>query len=136
MALGEWSLFSWKSKATAEKEREEYAKWAFPHGQSQRDKLEALFGEVNPKEKTQFMMMGFLTCKELYERFLEKTGTSDSAVFSLLNKEKRYKQIIRKKDMPMYIALVLADADYGEQCEYPPAKVVLEKIQELKERIN
>ena len=121
MALGEFSIFTWKSRATQEREQEEYALWAFPHGQKQRDNLEKLLLEVYPKETVPTTLIPFLTCKELYESVLKKAGSRDLAVETLINNVKKYKQIIKKKNMTTYIALVLADADIDELCEYPSA---------------
>jgi len=131
MALGEFSMFSWKSKETREKEQKQYSKWAFPHGDEQRVKLQALFRELRPKEKNEFLMMGYLTCKELYEGYLEKFGNRDEALDYMVNEEKRYKQIINKKDMTTYLAVVLADAEIDENCEYPSVDVIRKSIQDL-----
>jgi hypothetical protein len=49
----------------------------------------------------------------------------------MLNEIKRYNQLIRPKEMPMYLALVLADKELDERCEYPPIDVIKAKIQEL-----
>ena len=134
MALGEFSLFSWKSRATQEREQEEYAKWAFPFGEKQRERLEALLLAVFPKESVTATLISFLTCKELYEGVLKKSDSVDDAVNTLINKHKRYKRILRKKDMPSYIALVLADADVDENCEYPDADEIREQAQEIEKR--
>lgn len=119
MALGDLSLFSWKNKEQREREQEEYNEWAFPHGDEQRKNFEKLLGELYPKGERPFAMMGFLTCKELYERYLKKFKSSEQAVDYLLNEEKRYKNIIRKNEMPKCLALVLADAQVDESCVYP-----------------
>ena len=134
MGLGEIQLLTWKSKATQQKEAEEYEKWAFPYGQAQRDALQKLLFAVYPKASLPETLIPFLTCKELYEDFLNKHGSSDAAVDVMINKQKKYKSVIKKKDMTTYIALVLADASIDEQCEYPAAedifakKGVLEKL--------
>ena len=131
MALGDYTLFQWKSKETREREQKEYAVWAFPHGQEQRDNLEALMRELSPKGQTSFMLMGFLTCKELYERYLKKTESSEQAVDILINKEQSYKNIIKKNEMTTCIALVLADAEVGENCKYPSVEDIRERIKTL-----
>ena len=131
MALGEFTLFSWKSKDTQEKEQEEYAKWAFPYGETQREKLQALLLSVYPKESIPTTLIPFLTCKELYEGILKKAGSQEEALDTMINKQKKYKRIIKKKDMVTYIALVLADAGIDEQCEYPDANEIIERAKEL-----
>ena len=131
MALGEYHLFTWKSKATQEKEQETYEKWAFPYGQQQRDNLQKLLLEVYPKESVPTTLIPFLTCKELYESVLTKAGSRDGAVDLMINKQKKYKQILKKKTMSTYLALVLADADIDEQCEYPTAEEIKKRALEL-----
>ena len=131
MALGEYTLFTWKSKATQEKEQEEYARWAFPYGEKQRENMQNLLLSLYPKESIPTTLIPFLTCKELYEGVLKKSASRDEALDVLINKQKKYKRIIKKKDMTMYIALVLADADIDERCEYPAADVIRTRAQEL-----
>jgi len=131
MALGDFNLFSWKSKAAREKESREYEQWAFPYGAKQREKLTALMSELCPKEPPEFMLMSFLTCKELYGNCLEKTGSSRDAIEILVVREKKYKNIIKKTEMTRYIALVLADAKIDENCEYETAQEIQARISEL-----
>jgi hypothetical protein len=66
-----------------------------------------------------------LTCRELYEDVC-KNSPSDVAVDKLLNDMKKYKRIIKKKDMPTYLTLVLANARLGEDLEYPTADEIRE----------
>ena len=131
MALGEYTLFTWKSKATQEKEQSEYAKWAFPYGEEQREKLQALLLSVYPKESIPTTLIPFLTCKELYEGIMKKSASREEALDIMINKQKKYKRIIKKKDMATYIALVLADSEIDEQCEYPSVEEIREHAQEI-----
>ena len=131
MALGEFQLFQWKSKATQQTEMEQYEKWAFPRGGKQRENLQALLLSIFPKGSVATTLIPFLTCKELYEGLLKKTGGRESAVDTLINTQKKYKRIINKKEMPIYIALVLADANVDDSCEYPTAEEIRAHTQEL-----
>ena len=131
MALGEYAIFTWKSKSTQEREQEEYDKWAFPYGEKQRDKLQELLLSVYPKESIPTTLIPFLTCKELFEGIRKKSASREEAIDVLINKQKKYKQILKKKDMTTYIALVLADADVDERCEYPAADEIRERAREL-----
>ena len=133
MALGEFSLFQWKNKEAREREQKEYSEWAFPHGPDQRKNLEALMRELRPRERVEFMLMGFLTCKELYERYLKKLETKEKTLYYMIHEEKKYKQIIEKKDMTTHLALVLADAEVDEQCVYPSADEIRASIKEIDE---
>jgi len=135
MALGDFNLFTWKSRATQEKEREEYALWAFPFGQKQRDNLEALLSEVYPKVAVSMTLVPFLTCKELYERSLKKTGSTDAAIKDLMVSQRKYKMVVKSKDMATYIACVLADAEIDELCQYPSADYIRERARELENHL-
>ena len=131
MALGEYSLFTWKSKAAQESEQEEYAKWAFPFGENQRENLEALLLSLFPGKSVPETLIPFLTCKELYEGTLKKCGSGEKALDVLINKQKNYKQIVKKKELTTFLALVLADAKVGEDCVYPGIDKIREHILEL-----
>ena len=131
MALGEYSIFTWKSRATQDREQEEYEKWAFPYGAAQREKLQALLRSLYPKESIQATLIAFLTCKELYESALRKSSSSEDATDLLINKQKSYKRIIKKRDMAVYISLVLADAAIDAQCEYPGIETIREHAQRI-----
>ena len=130
MALGKNHMFSWKSKGTWEKEQTEYEEWAFPYGQKQRDNLQALLLEVFPKETVPTTLIPFLTCKELFG-MARKSMSPDMAVDTLINSQKKYKRIIRQKEMPTYVAFVLADAEIDENANYPSADEIRARAVEL-----
>jgi len=133
MALGEFKWFQWKSKKQLEKEAQQYAAWAFPHGDIQREKLTALFKELKPKEAVEIILASFLTCKELYEDALEDSESREDAVKRSMNSIRGYSQLVKKDDATMYLAVVLADADIDELCEYPSVEEIRVRIQELNE---
>ncbi|SHH82999.1 hypothetical protein SAMN02745823_01088 [Sporobacter termitidis DSM 10068] len=124
MALEDYHLFTWKSKAQQEQEQVDYEKWAFPYGQKQRDNLVKLMLEVFPKENEATTLIPFLTCKELFGKLCKTPDMFDYAIGKMLTDVKKYKRVIRKKEMPLYVALVVADARIGEDCEYPSAQQV------------
>jgi len=136
MALGEFRIFQWKTKAERQKDQEEYAAWAFPYGQKQRENLEALLLAVLPKETIPSALVSYLTCKELYKKVLGKPDGDEEVVVRLAQAQMQYKQIIRKKDMSTYSALVLADAEIDELCEYPSADQIRERAQEIENKVN
>ena len=131
MALGEYQIFTWKSKAAQQSEQEAYEVWAFPYGEKQREALQKLLFDIFPKETVPTTLIPFLTCKELFESVLKKAVSLDGAIDTMINKQKKYKQIIKKKNMTTYLALVLADAAVDERCEYPEAEAVLARVMEL-----
>jgi len=129
--LGENAIFSWKSKNVQKQEAVAYEKWAFPYGEEQREKLEALLAEMFPKDKIANVLIPFLTCKELFEQVLKNHVTEEATIKHLINKVKKYKMVVRKKEMPTYIALVLADRRLDESVQYQTADEVRAKAQEI-----
>ncbi|MCF0121240.1 MAG: hypothetical protein HUJ65_06335 [Oscillospiraceae bacterium] len=125
--LGDIPWLSWKSKSAQEKESEEYEKWAFPYGQPQRDKIEAILKELLPKEKPQIALIAFLTCKEIFGRSYTGDGMYDYALKRTKKDVKRYKTFVRKKDAPKYVALAVADVMITSDLEYPS----MEKLQRI-----
>ena len=136
MALGEFKLFQFKSKKQREKEEREYALWAFPYGDLQKENLAALIQELIPKISVPLGLASFLTCKELFENTLEDSQSRDDAIDKMLNVIKSYSQLINKAEMPMYLALVLADAEVDEDCRYPAPDEMRASIQELEDLIE
>ena len=124
MALGEWNVFSWKSKSQQQQDQDDYEKWAFPYGQKQRERLVKLLLELFPKENEATTLIPFLTCKELFEKICKTPDMADTAISKMLNDVKKYKRIIRKKDMPTYVALVVADSRIDAECDYPTAQQI------------
>lgn len=118
MALGEFNFAIWKSKEQVKNEEEEYAQWAFPYGPQQREKLLKLMLEVFPKESEPSTLIPFLTCKELYSKICKTPDLADYAIGKMIEMQK-YKRLIRKQDMPYYVALVVADSRIDENLEYP-----------------
>ncbi|MCL2819580.1 MAG: hypothetical protein FWD38_01920 [Oscillospiraceae bacterium] len=131
MALGEFRLFQFKSKKTIREENRVYADWAFPYGDNQKENLLELISKLNPKLPQKLALVSFLTCKELYENALEKSESSDAAVENMLLVLKGYNELIKKKEMPFFLALVIADTKVDMSCEYPPAEDVQKLIDEF-----
>ena len=136
MALGEFRLFQFKSKKQQEQEARQYAEWAFPFGELQRENLTNLVKDLVPKASVPICLASYLTCKELYEDVLENSESSEIATEKMLRSIKNFGQLIKAKEMPLYLALVLADANVDETCEYPPAEEVKKRIQELEDIRN
>jgi hypothetical protein len=136
MALGDLSIFSWKSRKKQSNEAAEYEIWAFPHGSAQREKLQALLLEVFPKETAATALITFLTARELFEGFCKAPDLEDYAIDRMLNGVKKYKHIIRKKEMPLYVALVLANARIDADINYPTADDIRAKATQLERLID
>ena len=132
-------LFTWQSAADRKREQAAYEKWAFPYGEKQRDNLKSLLETVF-KKNDGFILFNFLMCKEMYDDALEDNESRDLAISALINKRKNNRlQIIKQlkpKEWLLYIALVLADKNVDESCEYPTAEQIIAKAQELQNDEN
>ena len=133
MANGILGWFEFKSKETVEREQAEYAKWAFPYGEKQRENLQTLLLSLYPKKKKALpiMLMGFLSYKELYQNAVKTATSYEDIIKSLIKGHKRYRNLIDNKDLTTYIAIVLADAGIDERCEYPGVDEIGEKALEF-----
>lgn len=126
-------MFQIKSKSQREQEEKDYAVWAFPYGDMQKEKLTALIKELLPKTHAQIGLVAFLTCKEIFEKTLENSESREAAVYKTINDTNSYSQLIKSKEMPTYLALVLADADIDENCEYSSVDELRDSIQKISE---
>jgi len=141
MALGDIKFLQFKSKEQMEKERVEYEDWAFPYGEKQKAALISRLKELKPKESDSILLISFLTCKELYGKVMKKTKTEGEAdaetekatIKTLIDEANKYKQLLRKNDLSMHIAMTIADAAVDENCEYPTADELRKHMQEIDE---
>ena len=124
--------FVWKSKAEREQEAEEYAEWAFPYGEQQRENLAALMKAVFPKSEASLNMVKFLSCRELYEKELRRARQRDVAIDGMLNNVKKIRGILKENEMAVFMALVLANAEVDKDVEYPSAQFILTHADELR----
>lgn len=120
MALGDINFLSWKSKSQQEQDIIDYEKWAFPYGEEQKNALTKLMHEVFPKENKSATLISFLTCKELFLKICKTPSLCDYSVGKMIEM-KKYKRLIRKKEMSRFVAIVVADYRVDENLEYPTA---------------
>ena len=125
------SFLGFKSQAEIKRQQEEYNIWAFPYGEPQRLALEARMKEILPKEPPQFLMFGYLTCKEFYDKDLEKDDSGEFDIVKFKTMLKKRRNVVDQKHVHIYIALVQADKMIDEKCEYPPANEIMEQAERL-----
>ena len=125
------TFLGFKSQAEIKKQQEEYGIWAFPYGQQQRTALEERLKELLPKESLQFLMFGYLTCKEFYEMYTAQEDFIEFDIKKFGEVLKKRRNVINRKHIHIYIALVLADKQVDEKCEYPPASEIMEHAERL-----
>ena len=119
------TFLGFKSQAEIKKQQDEYNIWAFPYGQQQRTAIEARLKELLPKESPQFLMFGYLTCREFYEKYMEQSDTGEFDIVKFSEMLRKRRNVINRKHVHVYIALVLADKNINENCEYPPANEIM-----------
>ena len=117
-----------KEKIEVKRQPVDYEKWAFPYGSNQRNAMEKLVREVYPGVSMGVVMMGFLTCKEIYEKADQSDITFDEMADYLINSTKEYRSLIKKHEMPRCVAFVLIDSQIDENLNYPTATQMREII--------
>ena len=116
-----------KSKKEIEFETAEYSKWAFPHGETQRENLMVLLKGLFPKQDSALVLVSFLSARELYEEACHELKDRQAAAMKLLGKRNYFKYGIKKGEMPVYLTLVLADEEVGEDGVYPSLGEIIAK---------
>ena len=137
MGLMEW--FTVKTPAQRQKELIAYARWTFPHGMGQREKLLAILKELIPEERPDMAMTMFLLGREGYqgkdmEQHQElvakgRRARLESAYWKL------HSQLPRKlrKLISRYLALIEADDKVGSDLNYPTISQLQKAAAELEE---
>ena len=133
MAKDPFNLFRFRSKKQQEKEMREYAAWAFPYGQAQRERIANLLSQLVPKEDAAIAMVIFLTGKEAFcdregdwEEGVERNPLLDAA-----DALRRSGMRVNKQHVPLYLALILADSQVDEELRYPEAGELLDMARKL-----
>lgn len=138
MGFADW--FTYKSAKQRAKEEKLYARWAFPYGEAQREKLTQLMQELMPQENPKAAMAVFLIGREAYlgsyhedPEDLQERQESEKmeALDRILDKQLfgRYRKL-----QPYYKALILADAQVDETLNYPGAEELRRRAEELKKK--
>lgn len=137
-AFSDW--FIYKSPKQRAREEKQFARWAFPYGDAQQEKVRQTICQMLPKEDPRAGLAVFLIGREAYrgafnadpEDLAERTEqekmedldrTLDKQLFG------RYRKYI-----PYYKALILADLDVDETLNYPSAEELCRRAEELKEK--
>lgn len=120
-------LLRFRSKKQQKKEMEAYAAWAFPHGPRQQEKVRALLAQLLPGEDTTIAMVIFLLGKEA---FWDKDGRWEDEerepVQDAARALRRSGMRVKAQDIPLYLALILADSRVDGELSYPTAEALRE----------
>lgn len=135
MGFAEW--FSFKSAKQREKEAKLFARWAFPYGEAQREKVTQIMKELMPKEDSKAAVCVFLMGRQAY------LGAFDADPEDLKERteEQRLKALDRvlntqlfgryRKMLPYYTVMVLADAQVDETLNYPSVEELRSRAEAL-----
>lgn len=135
-SIADW--FSFKTAKQRAREEKMYARWAFPYGDAQREKLMRIFRELMPKEDPQIAMAVFLIGRQAYRGSFQDDAedlaerTEEDRIAALDNQLQnqlfgRYKLMI-----PYYKALIMADDKVDENLNYPSAEELRRMAEKLK----
>lgn len=130
--MGFESWFKFTSKKEEEKQQHEYEAWSFPYGPEQRATVERLLRELVPQENAQLALMLYLTGRDTYrdkkERFNGDKTACRTALHKLLARQLRGRYA---QELPLFEALIFADANASSAEDYPAAEALRQRAAEL-----
>lgn len=131
-------MFMFKSAKQRAKEEKMYARWAFPYGDAQKEKVSQIVRELLPKEDPKAALALFLMGRQAY-RGSYKDDAEDLAERTEEDKMHDLDRMLEsqlfgryKKMTPYYKALVLADLEVDETLNYPSVEELRRRAEELK----
>ena len=138
MGFGEW--FTFKSAKQRAREEKQFARWAFPYGEAQKEKIAAIIKDLLPKEDPRSAMAVFLMGRQAYrgsfkddpEDLAERTDADKMAALDKMLAQQLFGRY--KKFIPYYKVLVLADLDVDERLNYPSAGELRRRAEESMRR--
>ena len=133
--IAEW--FTFKTAKQRARDERNYARWAFPYGDAQREKVTALIVELLPKEDPKAALSIFLMGRQAYrgsfrddpEDLAERTEQDKMAALDQILQTQLFGRY--KKYIPYYKVLVLADLSVDENLNYPTAEELRHQAEEL-----
>ena len=133
--IAEW--FSFKSPKQRAREQKQYAKWAFPYGDAQKEKIFQLVQELLPKEDPKSAMAVFLIGRQAYrgafnddpEDLAERTEEKKLRALDYQLSQQLFGRY--KKFIPYYKVLILADDQVDETLNYPSVEELRRRAEEM-----
>ena len=122
--MGLREFFAIKSLKQKEAEQRQYNAWAFPYGEAQLQRVRSLITELMPDEK-QTGIAVYLIGKEAYSRQQRAEDACKAMEAQLPGKH--------RKKLPLFLALILADAQVDENLNYPDAEALKKQAKELED---
>ena len=135
MGFSEW--FTFKTAKQRAREEKMFAKWAFPYGDAQKEKVTQIIRELMPKEDPKTGLALFLMGRQAYrgsfkddpEDLAERTDEDKMAALDRTLESQLFGQY--KKFLPYYKVLVLADVDVDESLNYPSVEELRARAEAL-----
>ena len=130
-------LFLFKSAKQRAKEEKLFARWAFPYGEVQREKITQIIRELMPKEDIKSGIALFLIGRQAYggaydddpEDLAER---QESDKLEALDRQLENHLFGKyRKLLPYYKALILADAKVDETLNYPSVEELRQSAEKL-----
>ncbi len=135
MGFSEW--FTFKSAKQRAREEKQFARWAFPYGDAQKEKVLEIIRQLLPKEDPKAAMAVFLMGREAL-RGSFKDDPEDLEERTEKNKMDALDRTLEnqlfgryKKFIPYYKVLVLADLEVDENLNYPSAEELRSRAEAL-----
>ena len=134
-SIADW--FTFKTAKQRAREEKQFARWAFPYGDAQKERILQIIMELLRKEDPKAALSVFLMGREAY-RGSFRDDPEDLAERTQENQMKALDQILTnqlfgryKKFIPYYKALILADLDVDETLNYPSVEELRRRAEEL-----
>ncbi|MBR2423176.1 MAG: hypothetical protein IKB09_12645 [Oscillospiraceae bacterium] len=134
-SIADW--FTFKTAKQRQRDERNFARWAFPYGDAQREKITQLIRELMPKEDPKAALSVFLMGREAYrgsfrddpEDLAERTEDGKMKALDAVLANQLFGRY--KKFIPYYKVLVLADLEVDEKLEYPSAEELRRRAEDL-----
>ena len=137
-SIADW--FTFKSAKQRARDERNFARWAFPYGDAQKEKILELIRELMPKEDPKAALSVFLMGRQAYrgsfrddpEDLAERTKQDQMDALDAVLANQLFGRY--KKFIPYYKVLVLADLDVDERLNYPSAGELRRRAEESMRR--
>ena len=137
-SIADW--FTFKTAKQRERDERNFARWAFPYGDAQREKLLQLIRELMPKEDPTVGLTVFLMGRQAYrgsfrddpEDLAERTAQDQMDALDAILANQLFGKY--KKLIPYYKVLVLADLEVDETLNYPTADELRRRVEEMMQK--
>ena len=134
-SIADW--FTFKSAKQRARDERNFARWAFPYGEAQKEKIVQLIRELMPKEDPKAALSVFLMGRQAYrgsfrddpEDLAERTKQDQMDALDAILANQLFGRY--KKFIPYYKVLVLADLEVDETLNYPSADELRRRVEEM-----